>query len=49
MSAYVVFSALRAGQLKMDEQVLIAARLASGRFAHLRSGHARPVDVLIRV
>jgi serine-type D-Ala-D-Ala carboxypeptidase (penicillin-binding protein 5/6) len=50
MSAYVVFSALRAGQLKMDEQVLISehAWRAEGSRTFVKVGTRVPVDVLIK-
>jgi D-alanyl-D-alanine carboxypeptidase (penicillin-binding protein 5/6) len=50
MSAYVVFSALRAGQLKIDEQVLISehAWRAEGSRTFVRVGTRVPVDVLIK-
>jgi serine-type D-Ala-D-Ala carboxypeptidase (penicillin-binding protein 5/6) len=50
MSAYVVFNALRAGQLKMDEQVLISehAWRAEGSRTFVKVGTRVPVDVLIK-
>jgi len=50
MSAYVVFSALRAGQLKMDEQVLISehAWRAVGSRTFVQVGTRVPVEVLIK-
>ncbi|HKC15942.1 MAG TPA: D-alanyl-D-alanine carboxypeptidase family protein [Steroidobacteraceae bacterium] len=50
MSAYVVFTALRAGQLKMDEQVLISehAWRAEGSRTFVKVGTRVPVEVLIK-
>jgi D-alanyl-D-alanine carboxypeptidase (penicillin-binding protein 5/6) len=50
MSAYVVFSALRSSQLKMDEQVLISehAWRAEGSRTFVKVGTRVPVDVLIK-
>ena len=50
MSAYVVFNALRAGQLKLDEQVLISehAWRAEGSRTFVKVGTRVPVDVLIK-
>src|SRR5712671_1709289 len=50
MSAYVVFNALRAGQLKLDEQVLISehAWRAEGSRTFVQVGTRVPVDVLIK-
>jgi D-alanyl-D-alanine carboxypeptidase (penicillin-binding protein 5/6) len=50
MSAYVVFNALRMGQLKMDEQVLISehAWRAEGSRTFVQVGTRVPVDVLVK-
>src|SRR5882672_2228990 len=50
MSAYVVFNALRAGQLKPDEQVLISehAWRAEGSRTFVKVGTRVPIDVLIK-
>ena len=50
MSAYVVFSALRDGRLKLDEQVLISehAWRAEGSRTFVQVGTRVPVDVLIK-
>ena len=50
MSAYVVFNALRSGQLKMDEQVLISehAWRAVGSRTFVQVGTRVRVDVLIK-
>jgi len=50
MSAYVVFNAVRAGQLQLDEQVLISehAWRAEGSRTFVKVGTRVPVDVLIK-
>jgi serine-type D-Ala-D-Ala carboxypeptidase (penicillin-binding protein 5/6) len=50
MTAYAVFSALRDGRLKMDEQVLISehAWRAEGSRTFVQVGTRVPVDVLIK-
>jgi serine-type D-Ala-D-Ala carboxypeptidase (penicillin-binding protein 5/6) len=50
MTAYAVFAALRAGQLRMDEQVLISehAWRAEGSRTFVKVGSRVPVDVLLK-